>query len=49
MSGIINQIGQLHASHAFICLDVIVDGKRARGHDAFMRIALDASCKEVLK
>jgi hypothetical protein len=45
---ITQQIGQLHASHAFICVEVHVDGKGVGGNATFMRVALDAWCKEVL-
>ena len=48
MSSIAQQIGQLHASHAFVCIEVHVDGKKVGGNATYMRIALDASCKEVL-
>ena len=48
MSLIAKKIGQLHASHAFICVEVHVDGKRVGGNATFMSVALDASSKEVL-
>ena len=37
-------------SHAFICVDVLVDGKRSGGSTAgtFMRVVVDATCKEGL-
>jgi hypothetical protein len=48
MSNITNYIGQLHAFHAFICVDAFVDGKRAGGSGTFMMVAFDVSCKQVL-
>ena len=37
-------------THTFICVDVLVDGKRAGGSTTgnFMRVVVDATCKEVL-
>ena len=48
MASIVQQIGQLHASHAFVCVGVHVDGKKVCGNATYMRVALDASCKEAL-
>jgi hypothetical protein len=48
MSLIAQQIGQLHAFHALICVELHVDGKRVGGNATFMRVALEASCKEML-
>ncbi len=48
MSSIAKQIGQLHASHAFVCVEVHACGKKVGGNATYMRVALDASCKEVL-
>jgi len=48
LSGIQNQIVHLHASHAFFCVDVFVDGKRVGGDGTFVRVTLDVSYKQVL-
>ena len=48
MYGIQNQIVQLHASHAFISVDVFVDGKRIGKNGTFTRVTLDVSCTQVL-
>ncbi len=39
----------MRASHAFVCVDVFVDGKRAGGHGTYMRAEVDTTaCKELL-
>ena len=39
----------LRGSHAFICVDVLFDGKKAGGNGTFMRVAIETTtCKELL-
>ena len=35
-------------SHAFICVDVVVDGKKVGGNGTFMRVSTQTACKDVL-
>ncbi len=42
-------IDTLRASHAFICVEVHVDGKRVGGNGGiFLRVEIGSICKEVL-
>ena len=42
-------VSTLRASHAFICVEVHVDGKRVGGNGGtFLRVEVDSICKEVL-
>jgi hypothetical protein len=42
-------IATMHASHAFICVEVYVDGKRVgENGGTFRRVELGSICKEVL-
>ena len=38
----------LRPSHAFICVEVILDGKRVGGQGAYMNVECDSTCKQVL-
>ena len=42
-------MNMMRASHAFICVDVFVHGKRAGGHGTYIRVEVDTTtCKELL-
>ena len=43
-----NGIHTLRASHAFIEVEVHIDGKRVGGNEAFMRLQVDLCCMDVL-
>jgi hypothetical protein len=44
-----SMIATMHASHAFICVEVHVNGKRVGGNGGtFLRVELGSICKEVL-
>jgi len=38
----------LRPSHVFICVEVILDGKRMGGQGAYMNLECDSTCKQVL-
>ncbi len=38
----------LRPSHAYICVEVTLDGKRVGGRGAYMNVECDLTCKEVL-
>ena len=38
----------LRPSHAFICVEVILDGKRVVGQGAYMDVECDSTCKQIL-
>ncbi len=37
----------LTRDYVFICVDVLVDGKRAGGHGTFMRVIADMAFKDI--
>jgi hypothetical protein len=44
-----SMISTLRASHAFICVEVLFDGKRVGGNGGtLLRFEIDSICKEVL-
>jgi len=43
-----NGIHALRASHAFIDVEVHIDGKRVGGNGTFMRLQVDLCCRDVL-
>ena len=38
----------MRESHAFICVDVVVDGKKIGGNGTFMKVSTLTACKDVL-